>query len=61
MMVVTNREIAAGRMNEQHSLRQIAVQGAAAPRLSDAQLVEKHRRFQQPPTLGQKLKGLFLK
>jgi len=61
MMAVTNREIAAGRMTEQHSLRQIAVQGAAAPHLSDAELVEKHRKLQQPPTLGQKLKGLFRK
>jgi len=61
MMAVTNREIAAGRMTEQHSLRQIAVQGAAAPHLSDAQLVEKHRKLQLPPTLGQKLKGLFKK
>ena len=61
LMAVTNREITAGRMNEQHSLRQIAVQGAAAPHLSDAQLVEKHRRLQQPPTLGQKLKRLFRK
>jgi len=61
LMAVTNREIAAGRMSEQHSLRQIAVEGAAAPHLSDAQLVEKHRRLQRPPTLAQKLKGLLRK
>lgn len=61
LMAVTNREIEAGRMSEQHPLRQLAVRGAAAPHLSDADLVEKHRRLQQPPTLGQKLKGLFRK
>ncbi len=42
MMAVTNREMAAGRMTQQHTLRQLAVNGAAAPHLSDAQLVEKH-------------------
>jgi hypothetical protein len=59
LIAVTSREIAAGHMTEQHSLRQIAVQQAAAPHMSDAELVEKHRRLQQPPSLGHRLKGLF--
>ena len=36
---VTNREIAAGRMTDDHSLRKIAVDGKAAPHPTRAQLV----------------------
>jgi hypothetical protein len=39
LMAVTNREIAAGRMTENHSLRKIAVEGAAVPHLSHAELI----------------------
>lgn len=46
LMAVTNREIAAGRMTEEHSLRKIAVQCAAAPHLSHAELLAKHAKLQ---------------
>jgi hypothetical protein len=72
LMAVTNREVAAGRMTEDHSLRRLAVDGAAAPHLSHAELLVKHARLkaeaaQSSPrsahaigaTLGKKLKGLF--
>lgn len=39
LMAVTNREIAAGRMTEDHSMRKIAVEGAAAPHFSHAQML----------------------
>lgn len=39
LMAVTNREIAAGRMNEDHSMRKIAVEGAAVPHFSHAQML----------------------
>jgi len=42
LMAVTNREVAAGRMTEDHSLRKLAVQSAAAPHMSDTELVAKH-------------------
>jgi hypothetical protein len=45
LMAVTNREIAAGRMTEDHSLRKIAVEGAAAPHMSHAELVATHARL----------------
>lgn len=38
LFAVTAREVAAGRMAEDHALRQAAVQGMAAPHLSRAQL-----------------------
>ena len=47
LMAVTNREIAAGQMTEDHSLRKIAVEGSAAPHLSHAELVAKHARLKQ--------------
>jgi hypothetical protein len=50
LMAATNREIAAGRMTEEHALRKIAIEGAAAPHLSHAQLVAKHAK--QAPTAG---------
>jgi len=69
LMAVTNREIAAGRMTQDHSLRKIAVDGAAVPHLSHAELLAKHahlkygadKSLEAPAqqTLGQKLKGLF--
>lgn len=70
LMAVTNREIAAGRMVEDHSLRKIAVEGAAAPHLSHGELIAKHAKLKHdvqrrdeaaPKTLGQKLKTLFRK
>lgn len=68
LMAVTNREIAAGRMTEDHSMRKIAVEGAAAPHLSHADLVAKHAnvKFQSQnqdrathKTLAQKMRSLF--
>lgn len=68
LMAVTNREIAAGRMTEEHSLRKIAVEGAAAPHLSHDDLIAKHAKLQHdakkavekaPKTLLQKLRTLF--
>ena len=62
LMSVTNREIAAGRMTEDHSMRQLAVEGAAAPHFSHAELIAKHAKLKDkaaPKTLGQKLKTLF--
>ena len=69
LMTVTNREIAAGRMTEDHSMRQIAVEGAAAPHFSHAELLAKHAKLKEatekskaapaPKTVGEKLKGLF--
>jgi hypothetical protein len=48
LMAATNREIAAGRMTEGHALRRMAVEGAAAPHMSHAQLVAKHAKQAQP-------------
>ncbi|MBU6421853.1 MAG: hypothetical protein KGQ62_07195 [Gammaproteobacteria bacterium] len=50
LMVVTNREIAAGRMTEGHSLRKLAVEGCAAPHLTHAELVEKHAKLKAEAT-----------
>jgi hypothetical protein len=70
LMAVTNREIAAGRMTEDHSLRKLAIEGAAAPHLSHTELVTKHAKLKHdarskgkaaPKTLGQKLKTLLWK
>jgi hypothetical protein len=41
LMAVTNREIAAGRMTEDHSIRKHAVEFAAKPHMSHAELVER--------------------
>jgi hypothetical protein len=46
LMEVTNREVEAGRMTEDHSLRKGALEAAAAPHHSHAELVEKHARLQ---------------
>jgi hypothetical protein len=50
LMGVTNREIAADRMTEDHSLRKIAVQCAAAPHSSHAELLAKHAKLQAGAT-----------
>jgi hypothetical protein len=52
LMAVTNREIAAGRMTEDHALRKMAVEGAAAPHPSHAELIAKHGRQAQPRGSG---------
>jgi TPR repeat protein len=69
LMSVTNREIAAGRMTEDHAMRKHAVEFAAAPHLSHAALLAKHAKLKEeaakakaapaPQTFGQKLKGLL--
>ncbi|MGA7540689.1 MAG: hypothetical protein WBW93_18170, partial [Steroidobacteraceae bacterium] len=69
LLSVTNREIAAGRMTEDHSLRKQAVEGAAAPHFSHAELLAKHAKLKDeaeksraapaPKTVGEKLKSLF--
>jgi hypothetical protein len=69
LMTVTNREIAASRMTEGHSMRKLAVEGAAAPHFSHAELIAKHAKLKEeaeksktapaPKTVGEKLKGLF--
>lgn len=70
LMAVTNREIAAGRMAEDHSLRKIAIESAAAPHMSHADLVAKHAQLKQeaqktnetaPKTLLQKVQKLLWK
>jgi hypothetical protein len=45
LMEVTNRETAAGRMTEEHSLRKHALEAAAAPHYSHAELIEKHAKL----------------
>ena len=47
LMAATNREIAAGRMTEDHALRKMAVEGAAAPHPSHSELVAKHAQLAQ--------------
>jgi hypothetical protein len=64
MKAATDREVAAGRMTEDHTLRKLAVEGCAAPHLTHAQLIEKHAELKaasapMPKTLVQKVKGLF--
>jgi hypothetical protein len=70
LMAVTNREIAAGRMTEDHSMRKTAVERAAAPHLSHAELLAKHAKLKEeaakstatpPQTFGMKLKGFLWK
>lgn len=45
LKAVTDREIAAGRMTEDHSLRQLALTTFAAPHLTHAQLLESHAKL----------------
>ena len=69
LMAVTNREIAAGRMSEDHSQRKIAVEGAAVPHFSHAKLIAQHAKLQEATarssgdsehmTVRAKLKKLF--
>jgi len=69
LMAVTTREIAAGRMTEDHSQRKIAVEGAAVPHFSHAEMLaqcaklkeeaEKSKAAPAPKTVGEKFKGLF--
>jgi hypothetical protein len=47
LVAVTNREIVDGRMTEDHSLRKIAVEGAAAPHLSHSELLAKHAKLKE--------------
>lgn len=42
---VTDREIAAGRMTEDHSIRKIAIEGASMPHLSHDELLAKHAKL----------------
>jgi hypothetical protein len=69
-MAVTDREVAAGRMTEDHALRKLAVGGCAAPHLTHAQLIEKHGKLKEErakkvkayafgAVLGKKAKRLF--
>jgi hypothetical protein len=44
---VTDREIAAGRMNEDHSARQLAMTASAAPHESHAELLAKHAKLKE--------------
>jgi hypothetical protein len=46
LLEVTNREVAAGRMTEDHNLRKLAVDGCAAPHLTHAELLAKHAKLQ---------------
>jgi hypothetical protein len=45
LKAVTDREIAAGRMTEDHSLRRLALTTFAAPHLTHAQLLESHAKL----------------
>jgi hypothetical protein len=47
LMAVTNREIAAGRMTEEHSVRKAAVRCAAAPHASHAELLARHAKLKE--------------
>jgi hypothetical protein len=42
LMAVTDRELAAGRITEDHRLRKLAVEGCAAPHLTHTELLAKH-------------------
>ena len=61
MFAATSREIAAGRMTEDHSLRKLAVAGYTAPHLTRAQLEEKARepRVAEKKGLIGRVKGFF--
>jgi hypothetical protein len=47
LKAVTDREVAAGRMNEEHVLRKLAVDGCAAPHPTHAQLLAKHAKLKE--------------
>jgi hypothetical protein len=65
LLAVTDREIAAARMTEDHPLRKLAVDACAKPHLTHAEMVAKYgnkRYADDPPakqTVGQRLKGWF--
>lgn len=67
LKAVTDREIAAGRMTEDHALRKLAVEAFSAPHFTHEQLIEEHSKRKvaaiapAPKTLAQKLAGLFRK
>ena len=65
LMAVTDREIAAGRMTEDHPMRKIAVQCAAAPHASTPKVPPQPGNattaYAFGSVLGKKLKGLFRK
>lgn len=45
-MAVSDREIAAGRMTDDHSLRQLALTASVAPHLTHAELLAKQAKLQ---------------
>jgi hypothetical protein len=47
LRAATDREVAAGRMTEDHTLRKLAVEGCVAPHLTHAQLIEKHAKLKE--------------
>jgi hypothetical protein len=64
LMAVTDREIAAGRMTEDHSTRKLAVEGTSVPHMSHAELQAYHAgkvdgaaaiKSEPKPTLLQRL------
>lgn len=61
MFAATSREIAAGRMTEDDSLRKIAVAGYTAPHLTRAQLEEEARqpKIAEKKSLIGRVKGFF--
>jgi hypothetical protein len=68
LMAVTAREVAAGRMTEDHSVRKLAITASAAPYLTHAQLLERDAKLKGARSskaeaigvvLGRKVKGLF--
>ncbi len=50
LVAVTEREVASGRMNEDHSLRQLAVTASAAPYMSDEELFQMANREKENST-----------
>jgi hypothetical protein len=47
LKAVTDREIAAGRMTEDHSARQLALTASTAPHFTHAELLAKHAKLQE--------------
>jgi hypothetical protein len=47
LKAVTDREVAAGRMSEDHVLRKLAVDGCAAPHPTHEQLLAKHAKLKE--------------
>jgi hypothetical protein len=63
MLEVTAREIAAGRMTEDHELRELSVDACASLHSTHAEMIAAEDQKKNPlfakQTLGKKLKGLF--